>query len=195
MKICIWGDSITWGKNDYEKGGWVERLKLHYMKTSIKVYNLGISGNNTDDLLRRFETEAKEQKPEIIIFAIGINDSSYFKVKNINRVSIEKFENNLEELLNIAQKIADKIVFVGLTKVDEIKTMPIPWNTEVYYDNKNVSKYDEIIKSFCEKNKIKYINMKEVLTKDDLQDGLHPNPQGHKKMFQVISKELDKLLK
>lgn len=195
MKICVWGDSIVWGSGDHEKGGWVERLKLHYMeKTSeeVKVYNLGISGGNTDDLLRRFETEAKERKPRIIMFAIGTNDSSYFKENTLNRVSVEKFENNLAELANIAQTITNRIIFVGLTLVNESKTMPIPWNVEIYYDNKNIIKYDKIIETFCEKNKIQYISMYKVLTKEDLKDGLHPNPVGHEKIFRIVLQELEK---
>ena len=46
MTICVFGDSITWGASDYEKGGWVERLKTYLMKNKndVDVYNLGVSG-------------------------------------------------------------------------------------------------------------------------------------------------------
>lgn len=43
MVICIFGDSITWGTSDSEKGGWVERLKVYFgEKYDIDVYNLGV---------------------------------------------------------------------------------------------------------------------------------------------------------
>ncbi|MCK5416236.1 hypothetical protein KAI92_02295 [Candidatus Parcubacteria bacterium] len=50
-KILVFGDSIAWGAFDCDYGGWVERLKIKYLKTYKKeglgVYNLSISSNNT----------------------------------------------------------------------------------------------------------------------------------------------------
>jgi lysophospholipase L1-like esterase len=105
-------------------------------------------------------------------------------------VPIEKFQNNLQELVNQAKKFTNKIIFIGLTKVDESKTMPIPWDTIKFYDMDNVSKYNSIIKNFCQKNKLLFIDMLDLLQNEDLEDGLHPNPQGHKKMFEEIKKFL-----
>ena len=33
-RICVFGDSITWGACDYEKGGCVERLKTDLLEHS-----------------------------------------------------------------------------------------------------------------------------------------------------------------
>ncbi len=50
MHICIFGDSITWGACDYEKGGWVERLKIYFLEhtDNIEVYNLGVSDDDSN---------------------------------------------------------------------------------------------------------------------------------------------------
>lgn len=67
MVICIFGDSITWGASDSEKGGWVERLKIYFgEKYDINVYNLGISGDATEDLLVRIEKELRSRKSNIL---------------------------------------------------------------------------------------------------------------------------------
>ncbi len=76
MVICIFGDSITWGAFDYKNGGWVGRLRNYFEEKDeeIEVYNLGVAGNKTKDLLARFENEVKVRKVDVIVFAIGIND-------------------------------------------------------------------------------------------------------------------------
>lgn len=81
-RLTIFGDSITWGACDYEGGGWSTRLRRYFEtsdKYDVSVYNLGIGGDATDNLLFRFGTEglARNRFPQTIIFAIGINDSQY----------------------------------------------------------------------------------------------------------------------
>lgn len=190
--ICIFGDSITWGAWDLQRGGWVARLRNYFETNNIEViiYNCGVDGNSTNDLLQRFKVEATARKPHIIIFAIGINDSLYINFKDNPYVPIEKFQNNLQKLANQAKKITNKIIFIGLIKVDESKTMPIPWDPIRFYDMENVSKYNSAIKNFCQKNKLLFIDVLNLLKNEDLEDGLHPNSNGHKKMFEKIKRFL-----
>ena len=61
MVVC--GDSITYSRGDSE-GGWVQRLRKFIDKKknfSYTIYNLGISGNKTSDLLKNFEFEVKNR--------------------------------------------------------------------------------------------------------------------------------------
>jgi len=127
-RICVFGDSITWGGGDVKNGGWVQQLR-HYFESNdydLAIYNQGVSGDNSSNLLTRFEVECKARGPQIIIFAIGINDSQYIKTKDNPRVSIEKFQDNLKELIKQAKNFTSNIIFIGLTKVEEEKVMPIP---------------------------------------------------------------------
>jgi len=185
--ICIFGDSITWGAVDPENGGWVAQLRRYFETNNdydITVYNNGISGDNTDDLLVRFKVECAAREPQIIIFAIGINDSQYIKTKDNPRVSLEKFQNNLVKLINQAKSFSDEIIFIGLTKVDEPKVTPIPWSTdEKFYYNDSIEKYNTVIKKVSIEYKLPFLNLIDLLELSDLDDGLHPNSNGHKKMF------------
>ena len=70
-KIGIWGDSITFGAGDSEKGGWVNRLDEDL---EVEIHNLGIGGDRSYDLISRFEVECEKMEPDIILFAIGTND-------------------------------------------------------------------------------------------------------------------------
>ena len=205
MNICVFGDSIAWGACDYKNGGWVARLRNYFEErgdtplgisgvlADVLVYNLGISGDNTDDLLERIESECKTREPNMIVIAIGINDSQYVRSERTRRVPLQKFQKNISNLYKIAKLYSEKIAFIGLTNVDESKTRPIPWNTDEEYDNKSIREYNEAIKKFCSENNLKFIEMNNVLEKDDLEDGLHPNSQGHEKMFEKIKPEIEKL--
>lgn len=191
--ICIFGDSIAWDAFDAEKGGWANRLKIFLEKElkDVTVYNLGISGDITDDILERFENESRAREANVLIFAIGINDSQYIKSKDNPRTPLEKFKNNLKNLIAKSRAFTGEIVFIGFTDIDESKTMPIPWRPNTYYDNENVSLYDQTLKSVCEEEKVFYLDMAGIIDINDLTDGLHPNSKGHEKMFQRVRKFIE----
>lgn len=194
-RISIFGDSIAWGSWDPENGGWVAQLRRYFETNEnyeVNVYNLGISGDTTNDLLIRFNTEclARNRHPQTIIFAIGINDSQYINATDNPRTPIEKFQNNLVEIINQAKNFSDKIIFLGLTKIDEIKTRPIPWSPEKFYSNDNVAKYNSVIKKISGEYNLPFIDLLDLLETNELEDGLHPNSDGHKKMFLKIKEFL-----
>ena len=201
--ILIFGDSIVWGVADPKYGGWVSRLKT-FIKTErifeFDVYNLGISGDKTPSLLERFESETKarieEDEELIIISAIGINDSYFVHSKNDLMTPPEKFKANIQKLIALAQKFSSKIIFVGLTPVDESKTTPIPWNTDKSHKNKYVKQYNGIISSICKNKNIPFVDIFNKWIESDyqnlLEDGLHPNSEGHKKIFEAVKEYLVK---
>src|SRR3989339_171717 len=120
MEIGIWGDSITYGAGDSEALGWVGRLRKSLeTNDDVGVYNFGICGDTTDGLLKRFSVEADAIKPSVIVFAIGINDSKYPAGETENKISIEKYKQNMNALLKLARNYTDKIFIVGATKADE----------------------------------------------------------------------------
>ena len=186
--ICIFGSSSTWGAWDYEKAGWANRLRLFIdsKNHNVLTYNLGVSGDTTNELLKRFDIEAEARQPTIIIFSIGDNDSIFIKSQNKQIVSLQQFEKNLQKLIEKAEKFTDIMIFVGCKKVDELKTTPIPWETDYYYTNQNLILYNKKIKEVVEKNKVYYLEIFDLLKNEDFEDGLHPNSKGHQKLFLKI---------
>jgi lysophospholipase L1-like esterase len=154
-------------------------LKVSFSKEDVRVYNVGISGDSTFDLIDRFEIECEKRTPEVILFAIGTNDSRYVENRENACTSLDKFRENLQWLVDSARKYSKKIGFVGLIKVDESRTM----SSDENYDNENIKMYDAVIKDVCEINGLPYLYMFDLLGDDDLEDGLHPNSGGHDKMF------------
>ena len=184
--INVFGDSITWGASDNEIGGWANRLRNHLAERPddfFQVYNLGIGGNNSDMLLKRFVAENEARNPDTIIIAIGINDSRYEGSRENPFVPLERFESNLEEIIKQSRKFTEEIIFVGLTRVDEERVSPTPWNPSIHFDNKNISIYNEKAKEVCEKNNLLFIEMMDLIEDSELEDGLHPDARGHEKMF------------
>jgi len=194
--ICIFGASITWGAYDPENGGWATMLRNYYEeKNERSVYNLGISGDTTEDLLKRIEIEAFARKPGLIVFAIGTNDSRFLKKENKNGVPLVGFKSNLEELFNIANKFTDKIVFIGLLDVDDSLVGIESYEENHLYKSEFIKEYNDILKEFCKNKKISFLNVFNLLDKKkDYNDGLHPNSQGHKKLFNKIKSFINEVV-
>ena len=196
-RICIFGGSTVWGAYDPKGGGWANRLRNYYeaLGKNVQVCNLGVAGNTTDDLLKRIEVEIKARVPKIIVFAIGIRDSQFVHSESNNRIPVDKFRSNLIKLLQIAQKQTDKIIFVGLTDIDETKTDPVPWNLDESFRTKYICQYEKIVESFCNKKDVPIIKLTGLIKKEDLyDDGLHPNTSGHIKIFEKVRDYLNNVL-
>ena len=185
MEIGIWGDSITYGAGDSEALGWVGRLRKSLeTNENVSVYNFGICGDTTDDLLKRLSIEAEAIKPDVIVFAIGINDSSFPVGKIENKVRLENYKQNMRELTKLARSHTSKIYIVGATKVDEALIR----DSGTRFVNEMIQSYNSFLKEFSESEGLIYVDVFDVLnTGTDLDDGLHPNTQGYEKLYRAIS--------
>lgn len=191
--ICVFGDSTAWGAWDGEKGGWVNRLWFYVgEKTDVKckVYNLSIPGGTTESILERFESEAMVRGADGLIFQSGGNDSCLIHKDGLNNIPLDKFRKNLREIIKKAKIITSNIIFIGFKNIDETKTMPVSWNDH-YYINAEIKKYNEVMKTVCRENNILYLDIFGLLNKEDFEDGLHPNPVGHEKIFVKVKDFLE----
>lgn len=206
-QILVFGDSIVYGAWDKDSG-WVQRLRKLVDKKNISdpinsdllIYNLGVSSDTSQSVLERLEFEIKQRSKRneelVLIFAIGINDSHYIHSKNSFTYAHKEFQSNIQNIISLAKNYSSKIIFLGLTPVDDSKVDPSPWNKDESYKNEYVQKFNDIIKSVCKKNNIYFIEIFNKLIKKDyknlLIEGLHPNTNGHKKIFQIVKSFLIK---
>ena len=204
MRVLIFGDSITQGFWDSE-GGWVSRLRKSYELQKIErknddpatVFNLGVSGDSSDELLARFENETKARANEELTFviAIGVNDSR--TKADVNFSDIQRYKQNLEEILKHAKQYSDKILFVGLTPCVEERSNPVSWS-DTGYTNARIKQFDDALRGFCEEHQVGFIEMFEPFQKAQnkqelLPDGLHPNDEGHQLIADIVGPELRSL--
>lgn len=203
MRILVFGDSITQGFDDTEKGGWVNRLfvdlsareggqdrdDFHY------VFNLGISGDTTTALLRRIESEIMPRlgdDPALIILDIGGNDACRNLKTNECEVPLETFSDNYQKILEVAQKYG-KVVCLGLHDSDEAALNPIPWEPTFGLLDKDKDLYDETIKTLANEHDALYISMADILSSNfavTTYDGDHPSAEGHRLIYERVKSEL-----
>lgn len=202
MRVLVFGDSIAQGFWDAE-GGWVSRLRKFYDTQSITenkkdyptIFNLGISGDSSADLLARFthETTARLMDNLVFVFAIGINDARI--AAGINFSSPTYYRQNLQKLFNEAKIYSSKILFVGLTPCIETRTNPVSWG-DISYTNTRIKAFDDTQREFCQENLIEFVEVFEPLRMAQQQaellpDGVHPNGKGHQLIADLVRPKLE----
>lgn len=183
----MFGDSTEWGAWDKEKGGWVNRLWLSLSEkySGTDVYNLSVSGGTVETILARFESEAKIREADVLIFKTGGNDSAYEHSEGNYLVAPDIFRSKLEIIIHRAKDITPNMLLIGSESCDESKTMPVSW-IDIYYTNKNIKTYNKIMEEVCAENRVLFLDIFGLLSNDNFEDGLHPNAQGHEKIFQSV---------
>lgn len=199
--ILVFGTSTTYGLWDIE-GGWVQRLRKFLDEKMINsdykhdylIYNLGIGGDKSADILKRFvpETEGRldDESKNIMLFHLGINDCIYNNQLRKIEVSSAQFRQNYSKLIALAKKYSKKIVVIGSMPVDK-RVDPMPWSQERAYKNEYVGEFNKIMRLVAQENKVYVIEIYEqFITKKDysdlLADGVHMNSEGHKIFFEIV---------
>jgi len=194
--ISIFGDSITFGRGNNLDRGWCGRLQKYFESKDYYncLYNLGLCGNTTNNLLERFDTEAKarvkfirDQDRQVIIFSIGINDSRFLGKGKIPETEITDFEKNIQTLIDKAKNYSKEIIFIGLTPVDESITLNYE---DTIFTNERIKQFNDKVKELCQKNNLPFFDMFREFSKLNYQklldDGLHPNSNGYQEMYKLI---------
>ncbi len=206
MRILFFGDSITqgfWAKD----GGWVEQIRWHFDNKAIKdlnnnkqpsVFNVGISGDTTRELLKRIESETIARiwrdEPIIVMIAVGTNDDVF------EADDPDEFKENLEKIVHIVEPLAQHVVLVGNPACDEALTTPVAWG-DFSYTNKELKRSEKQIKQVADERKVHFVpifdDFKAKLDAGSelLADGLHPNDSGHLLMANKVLPQLKELLK
>jgi len=199
--IYAFGDSITYGAWDIQQSGWtgllrryLDQLQEHNSEYYGVLYNLGIPGETTDGLVKRFESEvmARMGKGEdaVFIFAFGANDVAFLSDENRFKVSKDNFRKNLIGVLDKALAITPKILLVNILPVVEPKN-DAPGSGKIRL-NKHIEEYNGVLKELAERFRFKLLDVNSAFSRPgfeklfDKDDGLHPNSEGHKLMFEII---------
>ena len=121
MKILFQGDSITdWGRdrndihnlgNGYPKYA-AKLLTERYPDIDFEFINLGISGNQTKDLVARLDTDFIDIQPDIVSILIGVNDT-WHHAEQKDWIPNEIFEERYRTVLTaIKEKTNAKIMMM-----------------------------------------------------------------------------------
>ncbi|HEX7633524.1 MAG TPA: SGNH/GDSL hydrolase family protein [Candidatus Saccharimonadales bacterium] len=205
MRVLIFGDSITQGFWDID-GGWVSRIRKYYDQKAVDtddydqptIFNLGVSGDSSDNVLARFENETKVRATEELAFviSIGVNDA---RTKAGTPYSdTERYKQNLGEIVKLAKQYSSKMLFVGLTPCVEERSNPVSWG-DTGYTNGRIKEFNDALEQFCEENHVPFVEVFEPFSKAEaeaelLPDSLHPNDKGHQLLADLAMPKLQELL-
>jgi len=181
MKTIVFiGDSITAGAADHERGGWTRRVAAT-LPEEWEAVHAGVGGDTILLLLERLEQDALLYKPDILVVAVGINDSRRYTAGRYE-VTLEAFERGLAEFAGRMAESNARVVIVGLTPVDEPRTLPIA--EDLHYTQIAVRDYDAALQRFAHQHGFAYVPLIPAFelaggAAQLTADGLHPTPAGH----------------
>lgn len=122
IKLLFQGDSITDAGRDYENyhdlgKGYPkyasELLKERHPEIEFEFIDLGISGNQTKDLVERLEKDFIDIQPDIVSILIGINDVWHYAAKDSQWLDNDVFEERYRTILEaIKNKTNAKIMMM-----------------------------------------------------------------------------------
>ena len=176
--IVFLGDSIT------------SRCDLNKYFPNYNVYNNGIAGNMTKDILDNMENRVFVYNPTKVFILIGTNDLVYSGLDN------DGIKNNIEEIINkIYEKNSNTKIYL-----ESIYPVNNSLNKEIVETrtNDNIKDLNNKIEKICNNNKCTYINMYDNLTDKNgnmkriyTVDGLHLNKIGYKVVASKLTKYLN----
>ena len=114
-KYVFLGDSLIFGYGVKPKDNWVNKLKNTY---DLDIYNKGVNGSTSTDMLVRFQRDAIDNCPNILFLMAGTNDllsnrSVTSIVNNIEIMIKEALLNNIKVHIgippNIIPEMANKL--------------------------------------------------------------------------------------
>lgn len=202
--LCF-GDSITYGEYDGVSGGWTDILKRYFHSRFINenieelnVFNLGIGGETTDGIVKRFSAEvAARTSPDqnLIFFAYGANDVAL--KEGYRMVESEKFKTNLREVIGKAKEITPDLHIISILPVaSAIDGITVPSGKQ--RSNQIIEEYNQVLQEFAAQYGIAFINLyhsffkeKDILLSDD---GVHPNDKGYQFIAEHIKPFIEKFL-
>lgn len=194
--IVFFGDSITDSckNNDtkYQFGaGYVNMLqadiKVFNPDLNINIYNEGISGNQTEDLLERFQKDVKSKNPNLVFLLIGINDV-WHPLENNKIPDIDAIINRLSIIVTNIKELKSDIVLLS----------PFLFPTDAFFQSMKpyFDKYIMAFYDFVKNNNLKLIDTYKIMQSANnfalTKDSVHPTIYGHAIIAQAIMDYLNK---
>lgn len=202
LTIVAFGDSITNGVTAFEVTdatayrGRVEQQLRAELAREVTIVNAGVNGDITPLALERIETDVLEHRPQIVTVMFGVNDAGFYRpatdsFADTPRVALPDFTQCLR---TIVQRI-------GQSGARVILLTPLPmnrhyWGTELpaYVQNGLnylVCQYAQACRDVAAGASAPLVDTYAYFdshpeTVDLVPDGIHPNPEGHRVIADLL---------
>lgn len=186
--VLIIGDSFVAGTGASGSYGWAQRLQNNHPNMNFTIS--GVGGDNIRAVNNRLGNYP-QQNFDVVILAIGLNDSRDRPSKGRNEVPLDEFNSAIRSFVSsFSSSNPDiRIFFVGLTRVDESKTTP--YSEDKYYINANIAQYDQALQTLSTELSAQYIAVPALNdTQGMLSDGVHPSNDGHQALMNAVNAQV-----
>ncbi|WP_142686102.1 SGNH/GDSL hydrolase family protein [Chitinophaga polysaccharea] len=167
-----------------------------YQTNGTIVFNAGIGGNNTADLLKRIDKDCLAHQPDLTILMIGTNDMNSMK-----HIALPQYEANLRNI--VGQLIAAKSRVLLMTILPVYEPYLYTRHPRAFYEPEGHAKRKEqvndVIRKIAADNKQDLLDMGYIfqqagdvgegmesliqnVVNSNKQDGVHPTPAGYRTM-------------
>ena len=202
MKILFQGDSITDAGRDYANphnlGGVypkyaAELIAKAYPETEFEFVNLGISGNQTKDLVERLQSDFIDIQPDLVSIHIGINDT-WHRAPERTWIGDAVFEAQYRKVLTeIKEKTNAKILI--------IEQFLLPVEDKAYFREDLDGKID-ITRTLAREFADYYIPLDGLMAQACIgqscyhwsEDGVHPNEYGSEFIGRIYADAFKKII-
>lgn len=194
MKIAGIGDSTTAGTPGFfsprerppegqgnpqsQYAYWLQQLHPEW-----QVFNRGVRGQRTDQILRRFEWEAETLNPDLVVVLGGVNDIH-------QEIEITQTQENLLRIYEKAAQVNARLLICTILPLDilspeqkdKVRTLNA-WLKKTAHEKKA---------GFCDT----YTALEDPQRPGFLSgtpDGIHPDVDGYKKMGMAIAQAIEKM--
>lgn len=194
--IVFAGDSITdtdrkrpEGEDIYDFKPWGQgfvnilagQLLAKYPELNLRIINRGIGGNQSQDLLDRFDEDILSCHPNVVPLMIGINDVwPYFSAPALSHMheSFHHYRSNVETMIQKCKNAGITVVLMTPYIIEPNKNDPM---------RKKMSELGEICKELAEKYELTFVDLQAAFDKvleyyhpyALAWDRIHPDVIGH----------------
>ena len=202
MRILFQGDSITdAGRNrdDYHDlgpgypGYAAKFITERHPEIDFEFINLGISGNQTKDLVERLEEDFIEINPDVVSIHIGVNDT-WHHAADRSWIDNAVFEERYRTVLSaIKEKTNAKIIMIEqfLLPVEDKEFFREDLDSKIDVERKLAREFADV-----------YVPLDGLMAKASVgapkhqwsDDGVHPNRNGSELIGKIYADAFDELL-
>ncbi len=188
MKVVCIGDSLTRGYGVQKKECWVELLNE---RAEVEFINKGINGDTSGGMLSRFQNDVVLEKPRYAIVMGGFND--FIVGGNLSTV-----KPNMMAMIHQAYHHGITPI-VGICIQPDLSMLKEEWIDFIPKETliQTLMEYHNWLMDFCKVFRLSCIDLF-VAFQNEIQgqtsryllDGLHPGPEGHRILAEIIEKKI-----
>lgn len=189
VRIVVLGSSSTAGTGaSSSQMSFVEQFHRALGAQShrrIRVFNAGVRGDTTADMLRRLRKDVIDRKPALVVWQTGVNDA-------LKRVPIDRFSSELAQ--GIAELKSRAIPVILLDQQDFIGAEQTP----------DYHAYVNVIRDLAQQEQVSLLQRYRVMRylserrhgglRSLLADGLHMNDFAHRCIGELLATNVGRLL-